>query len=88
MLKKKILMTAIDVIRVHVHEDGDTELQKHYMKESLRIMYPGDLFYGPTEIGKGCLDKELIDYGIDPDVAKRCIDEVITADYSTIVEVK
>jgi hypothetical protein len=81
-------MTSLDVIRVHVHEDGDIELQKHDFSRMFMATYPGDLFYPVTEITKGCLDKELISYGADPKVAKRCIDEVINADYNIIVEVK
>jgi hypothetical protein len=81
-------MNGFDMIRVHVHDDGDTELQKHFFSTGLTTLYPGDLFYDVRDITKGRLDGELQSYGTDPEVAKRCIDEVITAEYGVIVEVK
>lgn len=81
-------MTSNDVVRVHVHNDGDIELQKHELNPCTRMLYPGDILYAIAEVVKGCLDKELSCYGVPEDVAKRCIDEVIRADYHEIIEVK
>jgi hypothetical protein len=79
-------MNAFDVVRLHVHDDGDIELEK---KPSFQgELYPGDLFYDLRDITKGRLDAELQSYGVEPEVAKRSIDEVITSEYGTIIEVK
>lgn len=85
-------MGAFDVIRVHVYDDGDVELQKHAMDNngvplSLRTLYPSDVFYGVAEVGKGSLDAELSEYGCDPQRAKEAIDEVITSNYHTTIKV-
>lgn len=85
-------MGAFDIIRVHVYDDGDVELQKHAMDNngvpiSLKTLYPSDLFYGVAEVGKGSLDVELSGYGCDPQRTKEAIDEVITSDYHIIVKV-
>jgi hypothetical protein len=81
-------MNGFDMIRVHVHEDGDTELQKHFFSSGLTTLYPGDLFYGIRDATKGRLEGELITYGVSYEVAKRAVDEVITAEYGVTVEVK
>lgn len=83
-------MGFFDVVRVHVADDGDIELQLHAMDNdgvplSLRTLYPSDKFYGVAEVGKGSLDVELSEYGCDPERAKEVIDEIITSDYHTIV---
>ena len=81
-------MNGFDLIRVHVHNDGDIELQKHFFSSGLTTLYPGDLFYDVRDITKGRLEGELQTYGVELAVAKRCIDEVITAEYGVTVEVK
>ena len=88
MLKKKILMTKYDVIRVHVHDDGDIELQKHEYRLFLTSIYPGDLFYDMQQIADGRLDKELEEYGVDKKIAYKKIHEAITSEYGIIIEVK
>lgn len=85
-------MGSFDVVRVHVADDGDIELQLHTMDNNgvplpLRTIYPSDIFYGVTEVSKGSLDVELSEYGCDPERAKEAIDEVITSDYHTIIKV-
>ena len=82
-------MGFFDVVRVHVYDDGDVELQLHVMddKGCPNSQYPSDLFFGVTEVGKGSLDKELISYGCDPQRAKEAIDEVITNGYNNPVKV-
>ena len=82
------LMTSSDMIRVHVHDDGDIELQKHTFSHGLTTLYPGDLFYDLQQVTDGRLDHELMDYGVDPEDAYKYIHEVITADYGTTIEVK
>jgi hypothetical protein len=78
-------MGAFDAVRVHVHDDGDTELMKHELTTTLRHTYPSDLLFGVTEIHKGALDKELISYGHGPQRVKEAIDEVITSEYNNEV---
>ena len=78
-------MGAFDAIRVHVHDDGDTELMKHELTTTLRQVYPSDLLFGLTEIHKGALDKELISYGHDPERVREAIDEVVTSENNTEV---
>jgi hypothetical protein len=85
-------MGFFDVVRVHVADDGDVELQLHAMDNngvplSLRTLYPSDVFYGVAEVGKGALDVELSEYGCDPQRAKEAIDEVITSNYHTVIKV-
>jgi hypothetical protein len=80
-------MSADEIIRVHVCDDGDIELQHHILTSSLKIIYPCDLLFGVTEIAKGSLDKELIGYGCDPARAKEAIDEVLEADYYDTIKV-
>ena len=75
------------VIKVHVYDDGDVELTKHPMSESLRINYPTDIFYDAAEIGKGSLDVELINYGCDPERAKEAVDEALNAELYVSVKV-
>ena len=81
-------MTDRDVIRIHVHKDGNTELQKHLFASGLTYLYPGDLFYDLRDITKGRLDAELQDYGVEKTEAYDRIQEVITSEYGTIVKVK
>jgi hypothetical protein len=80
-------MSANEVIRVHVYNDGDIELQHHVLTPTLKILYPSDLLFGVTEVAKGSLDKELIGYGCDPTRAKEAIDEVLEADYYDTIKV-
>ena len=80
-------MSALEVIRVHVHDDGDVELQHHVMTPTLKMLYPCDLLFGLTEIVKGSLDKELVGYGCDPVRVKEAIDEVLEADYYDTIKV-
>lgn len=82
-------MTAFDVIRLCVHEDGDIELEKlpRYNKK-LPNSNLGDLFYFIREITKGRLDAELQSYGVAKDEAYARIHEVITSNYGTVVKVK
>lgn len=82
------LMTDTDMIRVHVHDDGDIELQKLPFSSVLTFQYPGDLFYDLQQVTDGRLDAELQSYGVDPEDAYKYIHEVITADYGITVEVK
>lgn len=78
-------MGAFDAVRVHVYDDGDTELTKHELTMTLRQNYPTDLLFGVTEILKGALDKELISYGHEPQRVKDAIDEVVTSEYNNEV---
>lgn len=80
-------MSANEVIRVHVYNDGDVELQHHVLTPTLKILYPCDLLFGVTEIAKGSLDKELISYGYDPSRVKEAIDEVLEADFYDTIKV-
>ena len=86
-------MGSFDIIRVHVHDDGDIELQKHHLDdlgripEYLKMTYPNDLFFDLAEIVKGHLDSELVSYGCDADRVKEAIDEVITSNYINTTKV-
>lgn len=72
-------MDSTEVIRVHVHDDGDIELTKIPHSPNNRINYPSDLFYNAVEILKCNLEAELMSYGTEQDRAKEAIDEVINS---------
>lgn len=73
-------MQAHDSIRVHVECDGDVILTKvpHDFNKSICFE---DLFFGLTEIAKGSLDKELVEYGVRPEIAREGIDRTMIASY-------
>ena len=63
-------------IKVHVYDDGDTELTLLEASHSHKFI-SNDLIFTPTEIGFGALEKELISYGFDSDRAREAIDECL-----------
>ena len=80
-------MKAFDVIKVHVHDDGDVELEKHVLTGALDQLYPFDLKFYITKVVNGALQDELISYGCEADRVKEAIEEVMDSEYHTTVTV-
>lgn len=63
-------------IKVHVYDDGDTELTTVETSAGHKF-FDTDLIFTPTEIASGALDKELISYGHEADRVREAIDECL-----------
>jgi len=59
---------------VHVYDDGDVELTAIDASPGHNFIDKKSLFFAPSEIADGSLDKELISYGCEPDDVKIAID--------------
>ena len=81
------LMKSFDAIKVHVHDDGDVELEKHMLTGRLNELYPSDLKFDITKVVNGALQDELISYGCEADRVKEAIEEVMNSEYHTTVTV-
>lgn len=66
-------------IKVHVYDDGDTELTLIEASPSHKFI-DSDLVFAPDEIAFGALDKELISYGYEADRAREAIEECLKSE--------